>query len=327
MVLGKETKTKAYFSRYQVKRTRRRAGLTDYRQRKKLIIQAKNKYATPKHRLIVRFSNTTVTCQIAYSTILGDHIIAQANSQELKRYGLNVGLKNYPATYCTGLLLGRRVLKKLGLDQKYTGVGDDPEDEVTGEIMEIEFGKRKYFVDELDESNRPFRVFLDVGLKRTSLGSKVFAALKGASDAGLDIPHNPKKFPGYDVESKKYNAEAHKEIIFGSNIAEYMRTLIEDDSASNTNNFEKLFSQYKKNGIGPDDLEELYLKVHKAIRTDPSPAHDKTVKERNAGKKFDKKYQRTQRLSKEERQARIDAKLKLIAEQQDESDDEDEDSE
>lgn len=33
-----------------------------------------------------------------------------------------VGLKNYAAAYCTGLLIARRVLNKLGLDEAYEGV-------------------------------------------------------------------------------------------------------------------------------------------------------------------------------------------------------------
>ena len=47
-----------------------------------------------------------------------------AHARELAdaRYGLSVGLTNYAASYCTGLLLARRLLKKLGLDAKYEGV-------------------------------------------------------------------------------------------------------------------------------------------------------------------------------------------------------------
>jgi ribosomal protein L18 len=33
-----------------------------------------------------------------------------------------VGLKNYAAAYCTGLLVARRILNKLGLDEAYEGV-------------------------------------------------------------------------------------------------------------------------------------------------------------------------------------------------------------
>ena len=35
---------------------------------------------------------------------------------------IQVGLKNYAAAYCTGLLIARRVLNKLGLDEAYEGV-------------------------------------------------------------------------------------------------------------------------------------------------------------------------------------------------------------
>ena len=99
MPFVKVQKSKAYFSRYQVKFRRRREGRTDYRQRKRLVAQAKNKYQSPKYRLIVRFTNTQVICQIAYSLIDGDRILCQANSKELPRYGLKVGLKNYVAAY------------------------------------------------------------------------------------------------------------------------------------------------------------------------------------------------------------------------------------
>jgi large subunit ribosomal protein L5e len=38
---------------------------------------------------------------------------------------------------------------------------------------------------------------LDVGLRRTTTGARVFGALKGAVDAGIFIPHSVKRFPGY----------------------------------------------------------------------------------------------------------------------------------
>ena len=47
--------------------------------------------------------------QIAYAKIEGDHIVAAAYSHELPKYGIPVGLTNYAAAYCTGLLLARRV--------------------------------------------------------------------------------------------------------------------------------------------------------------------------------------------------------------------------
>lgn len=154
----------SYFSRFQVKYKRRRAGKTDYRARLRLVRQDKNKYNTHKYRLVVRFSNRDITCQIVYSSIAGDVVVAAAYSHELPQYGLKVGLTNYSAAYATGLLVARRVLTKFGLADTYKGA-----EEITGE---------DYNVEAVDDGPRPFYCLLDTGLKRTSSGSKVFAALK-----------------------------------------------------------------------------------------------------------------------------------------------------
>merc|ERR1712083_140848 len=47
--------------------------------------------------------------------------ICAAYSHELPRYGVKVGLTNYAASYCTGLLLARRILQKFKLDSVYEG--------------------------------------------------------------------------------------------------------------------------------------------------------------------------------------------------------------
>lgn len=89
----KVVKNKQYFKRYQVKFKRRREGKTDYYARKRLIFQDKNKYNTPKYRLIVRLSNRDITCQIAYSRIEGDRIVCAAYSHELPNYGVKVSFQ------------------------------------------------------------------------------------------------------------------------------------------------------------------------------------------------------------------------------------------
>jgi hypothetical protein len=71
---------------------------------------------------VVRFSNRDITCQIVYASIAGDVVVAAAYAHELPKYGLAVGLKNYSAAYCVGLLLARRVLTKFGLADTYKGV-------------------------------------------------------------------------------------------------------------------------------------------------------------------------------------------------------------
>lgn len=50
-----------------------------------------------------------IVLQIAYAKIEGDMIVCAAYSHELPKYGVSVGLTNYAAAYCTGLLLARRV--------------------------------------------------------------------------------------------------------------------------------------------------------------------------------------------------------------------------
>lgn len=248
----KVVKNKQYFKRFQVKFKRRREGKTDYYARKRLIVQDKNKYNTPKYRLVVRLSNRDITCQVAYSRIEGDKIVCAAYSHELPRYGVKVGLTNYASAYCTGLLLARRLLKKLRLDALYAGAT-----EVTGE---------EYTVEPLDDGPNPFRCYLDVGLMKTSTGARVFGAMKGAVDGGLNIPHSTKRFPGYDTESKSFNAEVHRKHIFGQHVADYMRQLSEEDDEA----YKRQFSKYIKQGITADSMEGIYKKAHESIRADPT---------------------------------------------------------
>jgi len=268
MAFIKVIKNRSYFIRYQVKYRRRREGKTDYQARRRLVIQDKNKFNTPKYRLVVRFTNTDVVAQIVRAKIEGDFVIAAAYGHELKKYGIPVGHSNYAAAYATGLLVARRVLKTFKLDEKYQGLavatGDD------------------FNVVPIADGPRPFRAILDTGLKRTSTGSRVFATLKGASDGGIDIPHSVTRYVGYDTEGKKLKADVLRKHIFGAHVAGHMRELKEEDSAS----FEKKFSRYIKNKITADDIEKLYAKAHAAIRADPSPAPKKP--ERTEHKRFHK---------------------------------------
>ena len=57
----------------------------------------------------------------------------------------------------------------------------------------------------------------------------MFGALKGASDGGIFIPHNEKRFPGFDPESKTLDAETLQRYIVGGHVAEYMESLEEED--------------------------------------------------------------------------------------------------
>ncbi|PWA80972.1 ribosomal protein L18/L5, Ribosomal protein L5 eukaryotic/L18 archaeal [Artemisia annua] len=197
-------------------------------------------------------TNKDIIAQVVSASIAGDMVLATAYAHELPQYGLKAGLTNYAAAYCTGLLLARRVLKMLEMDQEYLG-----NVEATGEDYSVEPA----------ESRRPFRALLDVGLLRTTTGNRVFGALKGALDGGLDIPHSEKRFAGFSKDGKQLDAEVHRKYIYGGHVAAYMRTLMEDEPEK----YQTHFSEYVKAGVEPDTIEEVYKKVHAAIRADPTP--------------------------------------------------------
>ncbi|KAG1434611.1 hypothetical protein G6F56_014250 [Rhizopus delemar] len=70
------------------------------------------------YRLVVRFTNKDIICQIIYAKLQGDFVLCAAYAHELPRYGIKGGLTNWAAAYATGLLLARRTLTKLGLADK-----------------------------------------------------------------------------------------------------------------------------------------------------------------------------------------------------------------
>jgi len=195
-----------------------------------------------------------------YSDLSGDKVLTQASSRELGKYGLSVGLKNYAAAYCTGLLVARRLLTKLGMADIYRG-----NEEITGDVVSCRMNRKKYFVSELDDDKRPFKAILDVGIKPTTTGARLFGALKGATDGGLNVPHSNKRFPGFDKDAGRFDSEVHRDHIFGDHVACYMREMQEEDE----DKYNSHFSQYIKAGLGPDDLEGLYESVHQKIREDP----------------------------------------------------------
>lgn len=86
---------------------------------------------------------------------------------------------------------------------------------------------------------------MDIGLKTSLKGSKMYAVLKGAVDAGLDIPHNESVIP-------------NQERINGEHIAQYTETLSEAD-------INQKFSKYKENGLEPSKLPEHFNTIKEKI--------------------------------------------------------------
>lgn len=91
---------------------------------------------------------------------------------------------------------------------------------------------------------------LDIGLRSSTRGSRVFATLKGALDAGINIPHQEGILPSEDR-------------IRGENLAEYAQSLSEDD-------LEQKFSNYLKKGLSPTDIPEHFETIKKKIEEEVS---------------------------------------------------------
>lgn len=303
MVFVKVVKNKAYFKRFQTKFRRRREGKTNYHSRKRLVRQDMNKFVAPKYRLVARITNSKVIAQIVYSHLVGDKVLCQADSTEFKKWGLTTGLTSYAAAYATGLLVARRLLTQLGMEKMYSGV-----EEVNGNHYDVSANP--------NEKRRPFMALLDVGIRRPTVGNRVFAVMKGASDGGLYVPHSVKKFPGFEkLEDKKtaYNAEVHRDRIFGCHIDEYMEKFNETE----TNKQFKKWKQVLKDA-GVESVEQMYEKIHEKIRSDPVRAqktkkiHKKPKREGNVvTTESGASYRRDVRKTYEQRKADVDKKIAL----------------
>ena len=101
------------------------------------------------------------------------------------------------------------------------------------------------------------KAFLDVGLHIPSKGTRVFAALKGFVDAGVEVPHSENILPD----------EAR---ISGKHIADYARRLVSDPEVYN-----QKFSKYLSKGLRPEELSEHFSAVKDKITS----SFEKKVKE------------------------------------------------
>ena len=90
-----------------------------------------------------------------------------------------------------------------------------------------------------------------------------------------------------------------------------MEELADDDEER----YKELFKGYIADDIEADGIEEIYANAHEAIRADPSfkPTEKKFTKEQYAAES--KKYRQV-KLTKEERKARVAAKIAALSGQQ-----------
>lgn len=182
-----------------------------YRRRReqKTDYQARRILATSEHpRFVVRASNKGIIAQIVTAQIIGDKVLTQAASNELVN---KYGWQASGKSIPAGYLLG--------LIAGHKAIKEGIE-----------------------------TAYLDLGLKRPTKGSKIFAVVKGAIDAGLNIPCDSDIIPP-------------PERINGGDIAKYAQVI---DSVG----YEKYFSMYLRKGLRPEALPEHFEETKKKIQED-----------------------------------------------------------
>jgi large subunit ribosomal protein L18 len=159
-----------------------------------------------KPRLVPRNSLKNVTVQIIVAKPHGDEVLAAANSREL--------VKNYGWKAPTGNI---------------------PAAYLTGLLCGFKA-----------KSKDVKEAILDVGLVSPTKGSKIFAALSGVVDAGVDIPHSEEKIV--------------KERMKGEHIAKYAKSL-----GAGSEEYSAKFAKYMAQGVEPEKISEHFNKVKAEI--------------------------------------------------------------
>jgi large subunit ribosomal protein L18 len=180
-----------------------------YRRRRenKTDYKARRILATSKNpRFVVRISNKKILVQITEAEIEGDYVLVSTDSSELAE---NYGWKASGKNTPAAYLLGL----------------------LTG---------YKALEEAITSAN------LDIGLKRPTPGSRVFAVVKGANDAGLSISMDSDVSPSPDR-------------IDGTFIKNYAENIKDPFK------YEALFSSYLRSGIRPENIPELFNDVKNRI--------------------------------------------------------------
>lgn len=133
-----------------------------------------------KPRIVARITNRYAVAQYVESKEAQDFVITSVNSKELANFGIgkeDLGrLKSIPACYLTGYLLGMKIKEK---------------------------GKKEEGV-------------FDIGLKRSTKGSRVYAVLRGVLDAGIKVPFSKDMLPeekGWKIEVNKIKENINKKFV------------------------------------------------------------------------------------------------------------------
>lgn len=104
-----------------------------------------------------------------------------------------------------------------------------------------------YLIGKKAKSKNVSEAILDLGLRTSVTGSRVYAVLKGAVDAGLNVPHSDDILPSADRLS-------------GKHIAEYGKKL-----KANKTQYDRQYSGYEKRSLNPEDITKHFDEMKKKI--------------------------------------------------------------
>ncbi|MBC7219000.1 MAG: 50S ribosomal protein L18 [Hadesarchaea archaeon] len=89
---------------------------------------------------------------------------------------------------------------------------------------------------------------LDIGMRHPTKGAKIFAVLKGALDAGLQVPHQEEILPS-------------EERISGTHISKYAERLKKEDERT----YMARFASYLSQGLNPEQLPDHFNSVKQEV--------------------------------------------------------------
>jgi len=158
-------------------------------------------------RMVIRGSLKNISVQLIKAEVSGDKVIVSAHSNELTK---NYGWQGGKGNLSAAYLTG------LLCGYKATAKG----------VKEA---------------------VLDLGLHAPTKGSRVFAALKGALDAGVMIPHDENKLP----DEKR---------VQGMHVTEYAKQLY-----SSPDTYQRQFTEQLSRGLRPEELTEHFSQVKQKI--------------------------------------------------------------
>ena len=121
------------------------------------------------------------------------------------------------------------------------GTGNLPAAYLTGELA-----GRRAIASGIKEA------LLDIGLKSSSKGSRLYAVLKGLVDSGLAVPHSPDNLPSDDR-------------LAGMHVSAYAKNL----STQSSDQYKKHFSGYLTRGLKPEDLSAHFKQVREQVMSSP----------------------------------------------------------